>query len=110
MKITSQNRPATVHTSLNRCHQQLHTVNFDVEYNQRTKEYEFESIEIAPGDWNRAAVIDAIVRSRYSQSAMEAVINNYLADSIDATAIDEMNAMQAWRRHAKEIAGGLSYE
>lgn len=109
MKITSQNRPAQVQTSLNRCHQLSHTVNFDIEYNRSMKMYQYESVDLEPGFWSKGDVIDAIVRSRYPQARMEAVVNNYLADQTEE-ALADMAEMQAWRRHAKEIAGGLSYE
>lgn len=110
MKTTSTTRPQTLEVKMNRFHQKERTVNFDITYNRKTKEYDFESVTIAPGNFNRGAVIDAIIRAHYDQPAMEAINNNYLDDPTSEKAIAERNEMKAWRLHAKEIAGGLSYE
>lgn len=52
----------------------------------------------------RSRVIDAIVTAAYPNDVMQAVQNNYLANPKDTDAKAEMNAMQAWRTHAKEVA------
>lgn len=72
--------------------------------------YQYESVDLEPGFWSKGDVIDAIVRSRYPQARMEAINNNYLDDPENEQYIAEREEMKAWRRHAKEIAGGLSYE
>lgn len=72
--------------------------------------YQYESVDLEPGAWNRGAVIDAIIRSRYSQAAVEAINNNYLDEPDNEQYVAEREALKTWRRHAKEIAGGLSYE
>ena len=56
---------------------------------------------------DRAAIITAIVRSRYNADEMEAILNNYLLDQADADAHAEFEAMQEWRRLAKAAADVL---
>lgn len=48
-------------------------------------------------------VVNAIIRSAYAQQDVEAIVNNYLADSTDADAVAEMQQMQQWRTLAKEV-------
>jgi len=62
------------------------------------------SATLTPGVLERSEIISAIIRMKYSASAMEAVINNHLLDSTDETATAEFSAMQAWRAKAKEHA------
>lgn len=52
----------------------------------------------------RDELVAALVRTRYDRDAMEAIVNNYLADPADAEHAAEMAAMQAWRAEAKAIA------
>lgn len=56
-------------------------------------------------------LVERIVRKRYSQSQVEAIINNYLDDSENAQYKSEFLEMQAYRKEckakAKEILGIL---
>ncbi len=52
----------------------------------------------------RSRVVDAIVTVGYPNDVMQAVQNNYLADPEDKDAKAEMDAMQAWRVKAKQVA------
>lgn len=49
-------------------------------------------------------IVSALIRSRYSDDDMTAVINNYLLSPDDDVAKSEFGAMQEWRKHAKEVA------
>lgn len=51
--------------------------------------------------------VSALIRSRYSQDQVEAITQNYLANSKDADAKKAFNDLQAWRAQAKEIATEL---
>lgn len=109
MKNTATVRPSALETTLNRWHQQGHVINFDTEYNHSDKVYEFEQIAIEPGHWNYGDVVSAIIRDRYPNDAMEAIINNYLPYAADPSSApqtikEEFDSMQAWRAHAKEVA------
>ncbi len=46
--------------------------------------------------------VSAIVRSRYSEDDVEAIVNNYLADPEGHT--DEFMQLQQWRTTAKQVA------
>lgn len=52
----------------------------------------------------RDKVIDAIVTAAYPSDVMQAVINNHLLDESDDEHLAEWTEMQAWRKHAKEVA------
>lgn len=75
------------------------------------------SVQLKPGVWNRAAIIDALIRCVYSQSEMEALINNTLhslttvlltgAWSELKELLSEFNNMQAWRKLVKSWADEL---
>jgi len=53
---------------------------------------------------DRALLIAAIIRSKYTSDAMEAILNNYLLSPTDTESKEEFEAMQAWRKCAKELA------
>lgn len=48
--------------------------------------------------------VSALIRSSYSQDQVEAITQNYLANSKDADAKQAFNDLQAWRAQAKQIA------
>lgn len=48
--------------------------------------------------------VSALVRFSYSQDQVEAITQNYLANSKDADAVQAFNDLQAWRAQAKQIA------
>lgn len=77
-------------------------INIDIVYSNG--EYNWEQVKIPAGRWDYAGVVDALVQYKYPIDKMQAVINNYLLDPNDEYAISEFNAMQAWRKEAKEIA------
>ena len=52
----------------------------------------------------RSRLIDAIVTAAYPSDVMQAIINNHLLDPTDEEHEVEFNEMQAWRKHAKEVA------
>ena len=48
--------------------------------------------------------VSALIRSSYSQDQVEAITQNYLANSKDADAVQAFNDLQDWRARAKQIA------
>lgn len=73
--------------------------------------YKWEQVNVPIEKWNYSGVVDALISHKYPIDKMQAVINNYLLDPNDEYAISEFNAMQAWRKEAKEIAKeALLYE
>lgn len=53
---------------------------------------------------NNANLISVIIREKYSASQVEAIVNNYLADTSNEEYLKEFNEMQEWRKEAKSIA------
>ena len=84
-------------------------INIDVVQNGEM--YKWEQVNVPIEKWDYSGIVDALVSHKYPIDKMQAVINNYLLAPEDAYAIDEFNAMQAWRKEAKEIAKeALLYE
>ena len=81
---------------------QRYAINVDIV--EKDGVFVYEQVEISAGKWNYSGVVDALVQYKYPIDKMQAVINNYLLDPNDEYAISEFNAMQAWRKEAKEIA------
>ena len=84
-------------------------VNIDLEKTDNI--YRWKQVEIPAGKFDYAGIVDSLVQHKYPIDKMQAVINNYLLDPYDEYAVSEFNAMQAWRKEAKEIAKeALLYE
>lgn len=49
-------------------------------------------------------LITSLIRERYSASQVEAIVNNYLADTTNEEYLKEFNDMQEWRKEVKSIA------
>lgn len=48
--------------------------------------------------------VDKLISAKYPSDKMQAIINNYLADPNNPSYINEFNAMQEWRKIAKEAS------
>ena len=68
------------------------------------QEYGWTRICLAPGPLTYDALVAALVRTRYSDDAMTAIINNRMAEPDDADIAAEWEQMQQWRREAKTLA------
>lgn len=88
--------------------QKIYTINYHVEHidydEQHGQPWRYSTVTLPVGRYDRATVISAVIRQRYSDDEMQAIINNYLLDPTDAEAIMEFNAMQDYRRFAKSLA------
>ena len=51
-----------------------------------------------------SAIIEKLIREKYSVSQVEAIVNNYLLDNTNEEYLKEFNDMQEWRKEAKSIA------
>lgn len=78
--------------------------NININVVQDGEMYKWEQVNVPIEKWNYSGIVDALVQFKYPIDKMQAVINNYLLDPNDEYAISEFNAMQAWRKEAKEIA------
>lgn len=69
----------------------------------------YKSAFVKVSDLDYSTLMDAIVRSKYSASDIEAILLNYqqmsITDADKKTEYqNEYDALQSWRAHAKEIA------
>lgn len=55
--------------------------------------------------WNYGAIVSALIRSRYSESEVEAIVQNLLNNTMDAE--DEFEALTVWRNQCKTRAAYL---
>ena len=65
-------------------------------------EWEAERVAMPIGEFRYGDIVHALIRGRYSESAMEAIINNKLLGGEGYEA--EWEAMQAWRGECKALA------
>ena len=81
-------------------------INFDVreEIDSERGKYSYLQVEMYPSQMRRSAIISAVIRAKYDQDKMEAIINNYLEDPTDEDALAGIHEMQSWRNMAKLIA------
>ena len=86
------------------------TVTYIIKYGQKIfsvsipADGELQTVTLPRGVFSRDAIISAIVRLRYPEDRMEAVINNYLLNQEDNEASEEFADMQNWRKFAKNKA------
>lgn len=86
------------------------TINFNIEETtEEIKEktgynFRYQSVELEPGIWSYPAIVSAIIKERYPDDAMDAIVNNYLANPNHEEYKTEMQEMQDWRANAKELA------
>lgn len=80
-------------------------LNFNIEETEGgySSESAFISIDRDLTQEDYGLVVSAIVRSRYSQDEVEAIVNNYLYSKTDEHK-SEWRDLQEWRARAKEIA------
>ena len=55
--------------------------------------------------WNYGAIVSALIRSRYSEGKVEAIVQNLLNNTMDAE--DEFEALTEWRKQCKTRAAYL---
>ena len=55
--------------------------------------------------WNYGAIVSALIRSRYSEDKIEAIVQNLLNNTMDAE--DEFEALTEWRKQCKTRADYL---
>ena len=72
-------------------------------------------IELPAGQWDDATIINLLIRSKYPQDRVEAIINNHFlnigewldkkfAGSEEAFSDPEYDELQAWRKTCKALA------
>lgn len=75
-----------------------------------------EMLELPVGVWNYGAIVSALVRSKYSEDDVEAIVNNNIAliampsavsDEEGQQKLSEFEQMQQWREKCKARAKEL---
>lgn len=66
--------------------------------------FKHQAVTLEPGVWRYDAIVSALVNAQFPRDKMDAIVNNYLEDPENATAAEEMQEMQEWRKAAKQIA------
>lgn len=81
-------------------------INFDVREEQDSEQgkYSYLQVEMYPSQMRRPAIISAVIRAKYGQDEMEAIINNYLEDPTDEASTADLHEMRRWRHMAKLVA------
>ena len=69
----------------------------EVEYNHKE--------DLSPSDYGPMG--SCIIRGKYSEDAVEAILNNYLSDPTNTRYEAEFNMLQSWRAEAKERARSI---
>lgn len=86
------------------------TSEFKTCYRKYTINIEFEDSQertvlvVSKPNMNYDYLVSTLIKTRYNDNKVQAIINNYLLDSDDETSIKEFNEMQEWRKISKQIA------
>lgn len=89
--------------------QKVYTINFNVEEmsgeeTENGQRFRYNTVTLPVGQFDRDTVISTLIRQRYRDDEMQAIINNYLLDPDDKEAVTEFNVMQDYRKFAKTVA------
>jgi hypothetical protein len=66
--------------------------------------YTWQEVTFPPGTLNYGDLVSAIIKSKYTDDEMSALVNNYLLDMEDTENKAKWEAMQSWRAEAKRQA------
>lgn len=66
--------------------------------------YSFKD-ELSERDYGH--IVSTIIRGKYSEDNVEAILNNYLSDPTNTRYEAEFNMLQSWRAEAKERARSI---
>ena len=69
--------------------------------------FDYTTIELSLNVWSYGELVSAMIRERYTEDAMEAITNNYLANQADMDAMTKYTEMQRYRGHCKVVARDL---
>lgn len=97
------NRPNVVEKKRTK-YQFYYAINFDIEFDKQLGDWKYNTVNLPIGPLTYDAIVNAMISFKYPADKMQAIINNYLLDSDDTTAIEEFNHMQKWRKFSKDYA------
>ena len=100
MERTGKNKPALVTYGVNI--RKFFYINIEPVQDENG-EWSWSEIILSPGTLDYDEIVSELIRLKYSDDKMTAIINNYLNGSSVASK-SEFDIMQAWRKEAKSIA------
>lgn len=96
------------------------SIDIDIDLGRKRVSFLMESdnsiITLPIGVWNYGAIVSALIRTKYSEDDVEAIINNNIAliatpssisDEESQAKLDEFKQMQEWREKCKTRAKEL---
>lgn len=85
-----------------------YTIAFDVQ--EKDGSYEWSEVTFGLGEPSYDEMVSAFIQGRYSNDAMQAIVNNHLLDDGDEEHEAEWTVMQAWRKEAKKMAKEMVFD
>lgn len=76
----------------------------NVNITEENGSWSWDRIELTPGIIDYGEIVSKLIRLKYSDDSMTAIINNYLDSPEDQEHLKEFNEMQEWRKKSKETA------
>ena len=101
MKITQSTKPVRVWTSRQ---YGLLVVSFSAFIEKKEGIFTCEFLQLEPGEWGYDKVLEKLIREKYSQSKVEALICNYLSEDGLKEHESEWKDFQEYRKKAKKEA------
>lgn len=79
------------------------------DYFKEEHKYNFNQVIVPMGKWKYDEVVSAIIRDKYREDEMEAIINNKMKSFFEGSMKEdeEYNQMQEWRVLAKSVAKSI---
>lgn len=65
--------------------------------------YVYDYVRV-PYPFTYSSLVSVLVKSRYDDDSMQAIINNHLSDEETPEHAEQFTAMQEWRTEVKEVA------
>jgi hypothetical protein len=78
-----------------------YVVNFNIEFNYELNLFQWESVQVSELTYDK--IVSAIIKGRYNDDKIQAIMNNYLFEQTDDH-IKEFMELQEWRKFAKSYA------
>lgn len=100
--VTGSEPPQTVRYGI-KLGMKQYTIAFDVKETE-DGQYQWSEVTLSPGIPSYGVLVSAIVRGRYTDDEMQAIVNNHLLDDGNEEHEAEWDEMQAWRAEAKKVA------
>lgn len=82
----------------------LLVVSFSAFIEEKEGVFTYEFLQLEPGEWGYDKVLEKLIREKYSQSKVEALICNYLSEDGSKEHENEWKEFQEYRKKAKKEA------